>query len=189
MHDGTGPLPDRWSTRGGPHHIKAAAALLRLPAGLLDDDLVDTCRATVDHWEAALLESWPVRELHPLLYGIEGLLILERRDAAEQVYERLMQSQAPDGTLPAMVDGSGGVRSDVLAQALRAGALLPSWSTRLDALAEALLHHVQADGGVRFSLDQGVSNAWCAMFTHQALLLHSRAKSGALDGREAAYLI
>ena len=45
-------------------------------------------------------------------------------------------------------------------------------------LAEALLRHVRPDGGVLFSLDQDVANAWSAMFAHQALVLHSRAIRG-----------
>ena len=187
-------LPDRWSTRAGPHHIKAAAALIQLPVRVLEE----ASRNTVAHWEAALLAGWPCSELHPLLYGLEGLLVAgESLDSVEQIYRRLLELQAADGSLPSTVDRPGEVRSDVLAQALRVGSLLRAdgrlredeWTARLDALAGALLRHVRDDGGVLFATDQGVANAWCAMFTHQALLLHSRAKSGALDGREAAYLI
>ena len=80
--------------------------------------------------------------------------------------------QAPDGSLPA-ARGSADVRSDVLAQALRAGALLraagrledEAWTERLDALAGALLRHVGPDGAVPFALDQDVANTWCAMLS------------------------
>jgi hypothetical protein len=184
-------LPDRWSTRPGPHHLKAAGALLRLPADLLDGALLRACRQTVAHWTRAMQASWPCRELHPLLYGLEGLLILEPApseqtlDMMERMYERLLRLQAADGSLPAAaVSGAGEVRSDVLAQALRVGALLRGTrrlnserARRLDALATALLRYVRADGGVLFSTEQAIANTWCAMFAHQALLLHSRTRN------------
>jgi hypothetical protein len=187
-------LEARWSTRPGPHHLKAAAALLTLPKGALPDPLAAACRATVDHWGPRLREPWPVRELHPLLYGVEGLLILGMDEAAEPALARLLALQEADGSLPAAADGSGGVRADVLAQALRAGAILdargrPSAAGRLDALADALLRHVRADGGVRFSLDQPAANTWCAMFAQQALALHARAGDRALADRAARLLV
>jgi hypothetical protein len=104
------------------------------------------------------------------------------------VYERLLRLQATDGSLPAAaVAGSREVRGDVLAQALRVGVLLRAaerlqgedHGRRLDALASALLRHVRTDGGVSFHADRGIANAWCAMFAHQALVLHSRAGDGA----------
>jgi hypothetical protein len=181
------PLPDRWSTQPGPHHLKSAAALLRMPVGVLGAPLRGVCDRTCEHWEAMLQEAWPCRELHPLLYGMEGLLIgaLHTEDEAlevvERLYARLMGLQMVDGTL-AETTGGGIVRSDVLAQALRIGLLLRSrgylqgdyWAGRLDGLMRALLGFVRPDGGVLFSGDQDIANAWCAMFAHQALLLHSR---------------
>ena len=198
-----GDLPGRWSTRPGPHHIKAAAAILGLPPGVLDPGLVAACHATVAHWADAMTTSWPCSELHPLLYGLEGLLMLEPParerilDLAEPIYGRLLALQAPDGSLPDTLAASSGVRADVLAQALRAGELLRGagrlqgheWSARLDGLAEALLAHVRPDGGVLFSLDQQVSNAWCAMFAHQALTLHARAGDGTPAARAARLLV
>jgi hypothetical protein len=187
------PLPDRWSTRPGPHHLKAAAALLRMPDGALRAPLGRVCLRTCEHWQAMVRQAWPCRELHPLLYGIEGLLIgaVHAEDAApgtedstlevvERLYSRLMGLQAVDGTLAETTAG-GIVRSDVLAQALRVGLLLRGrgylrgghWAGRLEGLTRALLGSVRPDGGVRFSGDQDIANVWCAMFAHQALLLHS----------------
>jgi hypothetical protein len=48
------------------------------------------------------------------------------------------------------------------------------WAERLDGLTRALLGFVRPDGGVLFSGAQDIANVWCAMFAHQALLLHSR---------------
>lgn len=180
------PIPDRWSTRPGPHHLKAAAALLELDR-TPGSTLRPLCQRTCQHWTATMLAGWPCAEIHTLLYGLEGMLIRARTagpdDLAivERLYARLMLLQAPDGTLPESTLG-GPVRSDVLAQALRAGLMLrgcgflqgSEWAGRLDALGQALLGYVQPNGGVRFSHEQDITNAWCAMFAHQALLLLSR---------------
>jgi hypothetical protein len=199
-----GNMPDRWSTRPGPHHVKAAAALLRLPEGVLSDALTRACRDTVTYWAAALQGSWPCSELHALLYGLEGLVIQEPAmtertlDSVKQIYERLLRLQAADGSMPSLAVGeSRQVRSDVLAQALRVGALLRAadrlqgedWQRRLDALAAVLLSHVREDGGVLFAIDEESANTWCAMFTHQALLLHACANSSALARQEAGWLV
>lgn len=176
-------MPDRWSTRAGPHHLKAAAAVLRLPKGVVCEAMAVTARRTCDRWAKSFAEDgWPCQELHAALYALEGMLLGARAlgdlAAAERVFVRIMELQGPDGTLPATVAG-GTVRSDVLAQALRMGLLLRArgylserhWSVKLDLLTDALLRFVRSDGGVLFALDQPVVNTWCAMFAHQALYL------------------
>jgi len=182
------PMPDSWSTRPGPHHLKAAAAVLHLPRHAVSESLRSVAGRTFDHWTPPLEAGhWPCRELHPLLYGLEGMLIRAGSkggpslSSAELAFTRLMKVQAADGTLTETVDG-GIVRSDVLAQALRVGLLLRSrgyladaeWSERLDRLAGALMGFVQPDGGVHFACNQSVSNTCCAMFAQQALYLYSR---------------
>lgn len=189
------PLPDRWSTRPGPHHLKAAAGLLQVPHHAVGSTLRRVCQRTCEHWTAAMSDSWPCQELHTLFYGLEGMLI--RAGTASEgsepelatiavLYARLMELQAPDGTLPETITG-GAVRSDVLAQALRVGLMLRSrrhlesdeWAERLAALTAALMGFVRPDGAVLFAQDQEITNAWCAMFAHQALRLL------AYDGRGA----
>lgn len=184
-------MPDRWSTRPGPHHLKAAAAVLGLPTGTAGKALVGVARRTCEHWSAALkADAWPCQEAHPLLYAIEGMLILDGAAGgqgladAERLFIRLMEMHDGGGILTETVSG-GIVRSDVLAQALRAGLLLrgrqylagSQWTERLDRLAEALLDFVQPDGGVLFARDQRISNTWAAMFAHQALYLYSQRES------------
>ena len=179
-------LPDRWSTRPGPHHLKAAAAVLRLPRRTISEAMIGVAERTCDHWAQSFAdEVWPCRELHAVLYAMEGMLLQSpRRDRladVSRVFARVMELQAPDGTLPESVDG-GIARSDVLAQALRVGQLLrahhhlhePVWTGRLDRLTEALLGFVRPDGGVLFARHQPISNTWCAMFAHQALYLRAR---------------
>ena len=101
----------------------------------------------------------------------------ETLDVAEAVYERVFAAVAGEG------------RSDVLAQALRVGALLRA-SGRLrgdgpkrglDELAAALVRHVRPDGGVAFAAGQDRANAWCAMFALQALVLASRGDAAGAD--------
>ena len=201
---GGASLPDRWSTRPAPHHLKAAAALARLREGVLGPALTDASLGTIDHWAAAMQASWPCEELHTLLYGVEGLVIVasggneDLLDVVEPLYRRILRLQRIDGTLPALAGAwSGGVRADVLAQALRIGEILrtsgrlqeDAWAARLEGLAAALLRHVRPDGGVLFSLDQEVTNTWCAMFAHQALLLHARPGDRALANRAADLLV
>jgi hypothetical protein len=178
-------MPDRWSTRPGAHHLKAAAAILRLPKRVAGDAMLDMAQRTCGHWADSLLaDEWPCQELHALLYALEGMLIQRgARDdlaAVAGVFARLMELQKADGSLPEAI-GGGTVRSDVLAQVLRVGLLLrdrgylttSDWTDRLDRLTGALLGFVRPDGGVLFSLDQSISNTWCAMFAHQALYLRA----------------
>lgn len=139
-----------------------------------------------------------------MLYGLEGLLIAPETDtnrsfdAVESIFEEILALQASDGTLPAERHGENRlVRSDVLAQALRVGALLRAEGRlpgidaghRLDALASALLRHVRSDGAVLFSLDHNVPNAWCAMFASQALHLHSGGQDAQARARLARELL
>jgi hypothetical protein len=176
IHDAV--LPGRWSTRPGPHLLKAAAGLMSLSLGA---DLLAAARTTWTSWAEQADAGWSVHELHPFLYGLEGLVMnLENPlDRAEVGFQRLMQAQDSGGWLPdRFVDGTVH-RSDVLSQALRMGALLRAsgrlqsgaWAHRLDLLAGRLLEHVRPDGSVTFSHDQDRANAWCAMFAHQALVL------------------
>jgi hypothetical protein len=183
--DATTRLPARWSTRPGAHHLKAAAAVLRLPKSIAGDAMIAMARRTCDHWAASFgSDEWPCEELHAVLYALEGMLLrataTDDLDAVERVFTRLMELQAADGGLPETVSG-GTVRSDVLAQALRVGLLLrgrdyltgPLWNDRIDRLTGALLGFIRPDGGVLFALDQSISNCWCAMFAHQALYLRA----------------
>jgi hypothetical protein len=180
--------PARWSTLAGPHHLKAAAALLELPC---DGSLAVAAQATWEHWARALQTGLPVAELHPLVYGLEGIAMAvdSTLELAERPFRRIMEGQRADGTLPAETSGAGLVRADVLAQALRTGVLLrragqlagEEWEDRLERLAARLLDHIRPDGGVRFSLEQDIANAWCAMFAQQALVLY-----GAPDTATAA---
>jgi hypothetical protein len=185
---GSEQIPQRWSTEAGPHHLKAAACVLSAPVG---EPLAQAARLTSARWSDALVAGWPVAEVHPLLYGLEGMLIggAERLDTAATVFERLMAAQDHAGSLPSQLSGEAIERSDVLAQALRLGMLLrrhgrlqeQGWSHRLDLLADRLITHVHPDGAVGFTHGQQTRNAWCAMFAHQALVWHAQLDEGTAD--------
>jgi hypothetical protein len=186
---GSTTLPEHWSTRPGPHHLKAAAAILRLPGRIASGTLMGLAQETCEYWTHALwTHSWPCQEVQSLLYGLEGMVILSgKRDGqglqiVERLFVRLMEDvQASDGTLPESIHG-GIVRSDVLAQALRVGLLLrgrgyltgSAWEDRLDRLADALLRFVRPDGAVLFSHDQAIADTRCTLFALQALYLSAR---------------
>jgi hypothetical protein len=177
---GVDQLESRWSTERGPHHLKAAAGLLlSLP---IDGDLSVSAKATRAYWARELDAGWTIQELHPLLYGLEGMVMdaAEPLDRVEAEFERLMQAQQSNGWLPDRFFDATVQRSDVLAQALRIGALLRAsgrlqgqdWADRLDLLADRLIEHVRPDGSVAFAHDQEIANTWCAMFAHQALAMY-----------------
>jgi hypothetical protein len=161
--------------------------VLRLPAHTADDVLRRVCEHTVAYWSPARLSSGIRGDLHPLLYGLEGALLLDACDSdgprteLAGAFERLMAHQRADGSLPGSLDaGEQLVRADVLAQALRVGVLLRSrgaldgdgWRQRLDGLARALASHIRHDGSVAFHRGDGRGNAWAAMFAHQALVAY-----------------
>ena len=181
-------IPHRWSTTPGPHHLKAAASVL---TAIVDEGLLDAAKHTTSYWAEELVRGWPISEVHPILYGLEGMAMCggDQWDAAAAVFERLMASQDESGSLPSHLWGDAIERSDVLAQALRIGALLRGrgrlegarWARQLDLLAERLVEYVDADGSVRFARGHDTRNAWCAMFAHQALLWHQRPDASAPD--------
>jgi hypothetical protein len=176
---GPAQLPVRWSTQPGPHHIKAAGVLVSVP---VEGSLLAAAWATWAQQAVELDKGWPVSETHALLYGLEGLAMVSDIDLIRlrSLFTRLMDSQRPDGSLPAELPGSDLVRSDVLAQALRIGAMLRAlgalpgelWGSRLERLAARLVDRVRPDGSVTFCAEQERGNAWAAMFAHQALSLH-----------------
>jgi hypothetical protein len=198
----TASVPRRWSTLPGPHHVKAAAAVLRLPRGTADDALCRVCERTVAYWPPVLRSSWRWADLHPVLYCLEGELLMDGRDSAprEQLaggYKRLIAHQRADGSVPGSLRADEAtMRADVLAQALRTGALLRRQGLegevsqrRLDGLATALLSHVRRDGSVAFHRGDGRGNAWAGMFAHQALCLYACGDRGSVSDVTAALLV
>ncbi len=181
------PLPQKWSLAPGPHQVKVAAAILALPRDTVPQDLAVAAARLYWRWRGGGPSTQLTGDTHPILYYLEGLLLAgahgiddEAWPLAALAYTTLMKAQLPEGGLPPRLnDSRAPLRSDVLAQALRAGCVLrdkgclsPSrWNLRLEQLAMNLMPFVQDDGSVEFcrNANQGHRNTWSAIFTHQAL--------------------
>ncbi|HWZ70478.1 MAG TPA: hypothetical protein VN326_03235 [Casimicrobiaceae bacterium] len=191
-------LPDRWSTRRGPFLSKAAGGVLIAAAQF--SSLPRALAKAADASFAAALESMSAEsqnETHALLYGIEGALSLPHHPAAVAAMPHmvrqlrdLLQRSAQLGHMPELLAGTGRVRLDIVAQAIRAAAfLLPQWSTELptenvDQMAQVLVHYIDPDLGIPFSPNAPPHqyNVWTAMFAEQALFA---AECGPGDARLA----
>jgi hypothetical protein len=192
-------IPVKWSTTQGVLHVKAAAAL----AGLGRPDMKSIVQATIDD-EAALFTregAGRMRELHPFLYFIEGWLTLwgqtqDQRALAHagRAFSMVLQQIDPiSGEAPPIANMKDVVpRSDVLAQALRAGVVLEAagqlagdlgalWQSRRRALQVALLKRISPEGGMIFDTVGQHRNTWASMFAFQALGFVRNAQLGVLD--------
>jgi hypothetical protein len=192
-------IPIKWSTRKGVLHVKAAAAL----AGLGRHDMDAIARATISD-EAALFAHGGearMRELHPFLYFVEGWLTLwgqtEDQHAlanARRAFGMVLGQIDPlSGEAPPIANARDAVtRTDVLAQALRAGLVLEAagqltdelgemWPPRRRALQAAVLERISPEGGVIFDRVGGHRNTWASMFAWQALRFLRDAQMGKLD--------
>jgi hypothetical protein len=169
-------LPDRWSTRPGPCQLKTAAALLCSGDGLAEE-LKQASFNMYARWRAPFLPH--ADELHAALYAVEGLILFgvhgchEAWKAAADQYVRSAEQLTY-------------ARSDVVAQALRAGCVLlsrgllqrPGWDEKIRKLAEVLAGYVGKDGAVLYSDPPASSplhlNACSAMFAYQAFTFYKR---------------
>ncbi|HTR00173.1 MAG TPA: hypothetical protein VMH83_09295 [Candidatus Acidoferrum sp.] len=184
---GTNPLPQRWSTVGGPFTAKTASRVLLLDRQFpLDTRLTDACHATLAHY-AAVVPDFPGEMLHPTLYALEGLLLAPEADMEEVALalEPLLALQTATGSLPE-TRGSDLLRNDVTAQALRLAILLEHgldehgrYENSIQRLATALMVQVAEDGTIGFAAGRNeVRNTWCAMFADQALRLYANRERG-----------
>jgi hypothetical protein len=192
-------LPVKWSTTQGVLHVKAVAAL----AGLGRPDTDAIVAATVQDEAARFARDGVARMqgLHPFLYFIEGWLTLWGQT---QDMRALANARTAFGMLLQQVDTMTGeappianrrdmpTRSDVLAQALRAGVVLEAagqltgeigemWQCRRPALHAAVLSRLAPEGGVIFDWVGQHRNAWASMFAYQALRYVREAQMGTLD--------
>jgi hypothetical protein len=167
-------VQDRWSTRPGPFQIKAAAALITSDP-MLDSALRDMPFRALQRWGTSSLSD--AGGLHPAMYAIEGLILLGLHGcegawrAAADLYRQCMEQ----------IDCS---RSDVVAQALRAGCILfrrnimASSVPGLETLVEALVRFVGQEGAIVYTHTNPLAcrhqNAWSAMFAYQALVFYEQ---------------
>jgi hypothetical protein len=176
-------LPARWSTRPGPFLAKTSAAILRA-GDWLEPALERAARKTLARWRDRAMEH---EDLHPRFYAMEGRAA--NGDAIDAAL--VLATRHAEGWFPECAGIPGGrARGDIQAQALRLLCLTDATDTMRDAVAGALLRHVQADGSVRCYLDEPDANVWCALFAHQALdWLCWQRGGGALAAPDGALII
>jgi hypothetical protein len=196
-------IPVKWSTRVDVHHVKIAAALAGVGprfAGVVSATISEQAEALEREGNARM------RELHPFLYLIEGWLMLWGQsgnrafiDYAGTAFCIVLGDLDPErGTLPPIAGRHDlPTRSDVLAQALRAGLILEQaawftagatrqWSIARHALRDALLSRVTPEGGIEFDQAGRHRNVWASLFAWQALGFLAHAGTGLIDARNAA---
>ena len=187
-----GGLPSRWSTRPGPYQLKPAAAILAIPRDIAGAPLHDEMKTVYFSWRNHCQEEPRRVALHPLLYHVEGLLLgfdcgidPGGLAVARSLYPsilRRVERHCP--------------RSDVLAQALRAGCLLLGETGDIGAMARLcgkLSSFLDANGALLFrrALDGGVRhwNTWSAIFGHQGLTFFDRVDRGTSPERAGMELL
>ncbi|MBI2149084.1 MAG: aldo/keto reductase [Acidobacteria bacterium] len=133
-------LPDRWSTRPGPFQLKTAAALLSF-------ENHPALWNTFYRWSGRVLDAIDDGELHAAFYALEGLVQFGVRGKPEALREAAE-------CFDVLIDRIDGVRSDVVAQALRLGA--------------------SDQRPVHF-------NTWAAIFAHQYFVMERKFGDGCLN--------
>lgn len=197
-------IPQKWSTQIDVHHVKIVAALAGVDPGF------ETAVAKTIADQAEFLArdgSARMRELHPFLYFVEGWLMLWGQsgeavhlDRAATAFDIVLGEFDPDragGCLPPIAGRTDlATRSDVLAQALRAGIVLEHagrlaspaspWPRIRGVLEGEVLSRVTPEGALEFDRVGRHRNIWASLFAWQALRLATQAWTGSLDARAAA---
>ena len=187
---GTQPLPQRWSTLGGPFLVKASSRVAWSERhAALPEALAFACTSESERWAMRAAEI-DLGMLHPTLYFAEGLLLSrpDRVDAVAQLLRRCLATKRADGALPETAgEADGKVRNDILAQALRVGLLLREFGAsqapaeaELDSLATTLMSRVAARDSLPFDADTAAqANVWGTMFAEQALRWYANSADSA----------
>ena len=200
------PPADRWSAHFAPFELKGAMFLDALadttgssaPRAFANRILEQALAAQLASGRFPTNQSGSATHLHPHTYTIEGLIYLAaRRDqpelarAAARGVDWSFQTclDRPDQMQQWSEDGAATIeelRSDTLAQSLRAYALLKAmlpesrwgWEDHIPARYDQLATFALPSGGTSYGQDEyGAkshhANAWCHMFAVEALLFRS----------------
>jgi hypothetical protein len=199
------PLPDRWSTRRGSFLAKAAAGILSAADTLPRlRSLRPAARATLAA-SISIAVSEAHDETHPALYAIEGAIWAHAHcgtpsstvPLSTQV-NRLIEEHAIRGYLPESRTACGVHRLDVVAQVIRAGALLrldhtgdSAAARNLRSMTAVLARHVDVRGALPFAAGAHPTqySVWAAMFAEQALSVASRRADDATLATLTNYLV
>lgn len=199
------PPGDRWSAHFGPFQLKGAMFFVSLARATGDEAyrafaeriLAGALAVQRDDGRFPTSLAADATHLHPHSYAIEGLLWLAAHEGRREllgpaaraidgmfrtclVPRRPIQqwSDSPEHVFP-------GVRTDALAQALRAyhlakrldDTLAWPWEEVIPSLHDRLDSHRLASGGLRYGEDEygkkpTHANAWCQFFAIEASLWH-----------------
>ena len=203
-------LPERWSTRRGAFLAKAAAGVVAA-AAVLPGLPAELLRAAERSLRSCLrmLETTGHRETHPLLYAAEGFLALPGHatfalalPVIRTRFATLLATSGRHRRVPEFVAGGeaggGAMRLDIVAQALRVGALLAAHAAspaipngELDRLRGTLIAAAAVDGSLPFVVDEEPrrGNVWATMFADQALAFATDADAALLLRRDAPLLV
>jgi hypothetical protein len=209
-HRGAAPMPDRWSTRRGPFLAKAATGVVTAAAVLpgFPAELVQAAERSLSSC-LRMLEATGHRETHPLLYAAEGFLALPGHAAVEAAlpvirmrFDTLLATARRHRRVPEFVAGpeagSGAMRLDIVAQALRVGVLLgahgaqsPMDGDEILRLRGDLTAANAVDGSIPFVVGETPhrSNVWATMFADQELAFAADADAALLLCRDAPLLV
>lgn len=204
-------LPERWSTRRGGFLAKAAAGILdaaEVPG--MPARLVAAAEASFGA-SVEVLVTAPHVEVHPLLYGFEGVVIRSDDPRSAAVlpalaarFDALLEVVDALGGVPESLSGGNPVpnlaRSDVLAQTLRVGVLLarlrPGYRPALAVLArlrDVLVSRIKPNGALPFGADPGAAhaldNVWATVFAEQALVLTAPGMAASLPRNAGSLLV
>jgi hypothetical protein len=210
----------RWSSHFGPFELKgamffdalASATGAAAPRAFVDRLITHALAQQHSTGRFPTMPAGDTTHLHPHTYTIEGLLYLaarhERRDllqaAARGVDWTVTTCLAPTPQLQQWSEQPDlrieGLRSDVLAQTLRAYEVIKllapettwSWEREIPALHAQLDTFMLPSGGTAYGRDEygartGHANAWCHFFAVEAKLFRALRASG--KSLDAASLI
>lgn len=183
-------LPDKWSTRFDAHFMKIVANVLPVFSSQSDIVIYNLLNKKADELYCYDMKYLLTTDSHPLMYYLEGILLLcemgdlddvkkkRYQQKAREVYLNVIHLISDDLLLDNPTAGTY-VRSDVLAQFVRIGVLL----INDDLLPVETMNYIKCildyicdkhivEGRVCFfdkEQDENFYNTWCAMFLYQAL--------------------
>lgn len=186
-------IPQRWSTKLGPHQAKIASMLIFLNPEI-DSRLFNILKSIYEYWDGYLVHEGDIQSFHSLLYYLEGIILIglftddhSTLLRASENFQIIINSQTQDGFLPTdSFTRDNLYRADVQAQALRIGAILQQYEylddatyrPKLDQLRRVLMEFIGSSGAVNFypisDINQGNWNTWCTMFAYQALYYYDK---------------